>query len=117
MQGGKITRSFKRDIITLIIEKSRKYYEALSKDGYAMLGDNYIAIELKKQLNVNKIEYFVLTHLSIEYFIINLNGSYKLEKILKSMYEKTERTKIISMQLIPIIEYFKGKEGEENEVN
>jgi hypothetical protein len=109
MQGGKTTRDFKRDVLNLIVEKSGKYYEALLKDGYAIVGDNYIAIELKKQLNINKIEYFVLTHLSVEYLIVNLNGSYKLEKMLKSMYAETERTKIISMQLVPIIEYFKNK--------
>lgn len=77
-----------------------------------MVGDNYIAIELKKQLNINKIDYFVLTHLSIEYFIVNLNGAHKLEKILKNMYEKTRRTEIISVQLIPVIEYFEEKEGD-----
>lgn len=81
-----------------------------------MVGDNYIAIELKKHLNVNKIDYFVLTHLSIEYFIIDLKGAHKLEKIFKSMYEKTERTKIISIQLIPVSEYFKRKERGDNEL-
>jgi hypothetical protein len=77
-----------------------------------MVGDNYIAIELKKQLNINKIDYFVLTHLSVEYFIINLDGALKLEKILKNMYEKTKRTQIISMQLMPVIEYFKKGESD-----
>lgn len=111
-EGGKITSNFRRDIINLIAKKSKEYYDALFDDGYVIVGDNYIAIELKNQLNVNKIDYFVLTHLSIEFFIIDLKGAYKLEKILKSMYEKTKRTKIISMQLIPIIEYFKVEEGD-----
>ena len=115
MQGGKTTRNFKRDVLNLIVEKSGKYYEVLLRDGYAIVGDNYIAIELKKQLNINKIEYFVLTHFSVEYLIVDLNGSYKLQKMLKSMYAETERTKIISMQLIPIIKYFKKKDG--NKIN
>lgn len=95
----------------LIAKKSKEYYDVLINDGYVMVGDNYIATELKKQLNVNKIDYFVLTHLSIEYFIINLKGAHKLEKILKNMYEKTKRIKIILMQLIPVIKYFEEEEG------
>jgi len=77
-----------------------------------MVGDNYIAIELKNQLNINKIDYFVLTHLCIEYFIINLKGAHKLEKISKNMYEKTKKAKIILIQLIPVIEYFEEEEGD-----
>lgn len=96
----------------LIGKKSKEYYDALINDGYAMVGDNYIAIELKKQLNVNTIDYFVLTHLSVEFFIINLKGAHKLGKILKSMYQKTKRTEVISEQLIPVIKYFEEEEGD-----
>lgn len=111
-EGGKITSNFGRDIINLIAKKSKEYYDALINDGYAMVGDNYIAIELKKQLNINKIDYFVLTNLSVEFFIINLKGACKLGKILTSMYKRTKRTKIISMQLIPVIEYFVEEGGD-----
>ena len=111
-EGGNTTRNFKSDVIHLIAKKSKEYYDALFNDGYAIVGDNYIAIELKRLLNVNKIDYFVLTHLCIEYFIINLKGAHKLERMLQIRTQNTKRTKIISVQLIPLIEYFEQEEGD-----
>jgi len=50
--------------------------------------------------------------LCIEYFIINLKGAHKLERMLQIRTQNTKRTKIISVQLIPLIEYFEQEEGD-----